>query len=112
MICEMSEFTLYDLRRETMTWLLIVYLVGLFYLALNQKHIASRSAFCAAWTLYALIPASNFLFTLIRLGSLRNTRTLAVAELWSNGIQWLLLSISLFCLLNAFMSKAANASRE
>jgi len=112
MRCEMSEFTLYDLRREAMTWLLIVYFVGLFYLALNQNKIVNRSAFRAAWTLYALIPASNSLFTLIRLGNIRNTRTLAVAELWSSGIQWLLLSIILFCLLNAFMSKSENASGE
>ena len=89
-----------------MTWLLIVYFVGLFYLALNQNKIANKFSFRVAWSFYASIPACNFLFTLFRLGNIRVSRNLAVVELWANGIPWLLLSISLFFLLNAFMSKS------
>jgi len=88
-----------------MTWFLIAYLAGLFYLALNQNKIADKGGFCGAWISFALIPAGNFLFTLIRLNNMRRSSTLAVIELWSTGITWLLLSISLLFLLKAFMSK-------
>lgn len=85
-----------------MTWLLIAYLLGLLYFSANPDKISNRKAFRTAWIWFTLIPISNFVFALFRAGNVRSKRSLALVEVWSNGIAWLLFGISLFILLKAF----------
>ena len=86
-----------------MTWLLIAYVLGLFYFAANPKKISNTGLFRAAWIWLGLIPVNHFIFTLFRAGNIRSTRDLALVEVWSNGISWLLLGISLLILINALI---------
>lgn len=93
---------------NSMNWILIAYLIALLYLALNRSKLPNPLALRSAWIAFALIPISHFVFTLFRIGNLRDPRALALVELWADGIAWLLLGIS-FLFLTASI---APASRE
>jgi hypothetical protein len=86
-----------------MPWLLIAYVLGLFYFAANPGRISDKGLFRAAWIWYAIIPFNHFVFTLFRAGNIRSTRGLALVEIWSDGISWLLLGISLILLVTALI---------
>lgn len=86
-----------------MPWLLCAYLLGLLYFIANPQKVVNRGAFRTAWIWFALVPVSNFVFALFRAGNIRSTSELALIEVWSDGIAWLLLAISLFVLIGALL---------
>lgn len=86
-----------------MIWLQIVYLLVLVYLVINKSKISNINLFRGAWIAFALIPISNAVFTVFRAGNIRSTRGLALVEVWSNGLAWLLFGISLLILINALI---------
>lgn len=81
-----------------MNWLLVAYLLVLAYLT----SIAGRFSFSLplqrAWQWLALILVSRFVFALFRVGNLRDAHDLALVEIWSDGIEALLLGFSIFSL--------------
>ena len=86
-------------------WILVIYGVFLFYLAVDRKRIINQSSFRLAWMFYAAIAFSHAFFTLFRAGSLRSPQGLALVEIWANGFAWLFLGIGLVALLNALIQK-------
>ena len=88
-----------------MIWLQIVYLLVLVYFAAYKTKISEKGLFRAAWITFALVPISNFVFTLFRVGNIRSPRALGLVEVWSNGFAWLLLGISFLILINALIPK-------
>ena len=54
-----------------MTWLLLGYGVGLFYLAINHNKLADKATFSAAWIAFAMIPMSHFVFALLTLANVK-----------------------------------------
>jgi hypothetical protein len=95
-----------------MTWLLIAYGIGLFYFLIRQDHVADKDRFRMAWILFASIPLSHFVFTLLRVAfanpgkpTPRMARNMASVELWASGVEWLLLGISLIVLLTSIIPK-------
>src|SRR5688572_5413581 len=81
-----------------MIWILIVYLLLLIFLAVRRDKFPNAAALRPAWISFALIPISSFVFALIRVGNIRDSHDLALVEIWSNGIEWLLLGISMLFL--------------
>jgi hypothetical protein len=81
-----------------MTWLLIAYLIALLYIALRRAVVPNGHAFRKAWIAFALIPISHFFFTLLRAGNFGDSRDLALVEIWADGVEWLLLGISMIFL--------------
>ena len=89
-----------------MTWLLIAYGVGLFFFLVRQDLVVNKDRFRIAWIIFASIPLSHFFFAFIRAVSINPQRpsprmagTIASIELWSSGVEWLLLGISLIVFL-------------
>ena len=81
-----------------MNWLLIVYLLVLVFLAFKRDRFADSTPLRPAWMAFALIPISWCLFALIRAGNFRDARDLALIEIWANGIEALLLGVSMLFL--------------
>lgn len=81
-----------------MNWIFIAYLLALIYLTANGARFASPGSLQMAWRWFAMIPISHFIFALFRAGNLRNPHDLALVEVWADGIEWLLLGLSTFCL--------------
>ena len=81
-----------------MNWILIAYLLVLIFLAVKRDRFANSSALRSAWITFALIPISYFVFALFRAGNFRDPRDLALIEIWANGVEWLLLGISMLFL--------------
>ena len=92
-----------------MNWFLVIYFLALVYLATSDRIILSRTSLKNAWFFLALIPFAEVIFSMIRIGNRRGPSDLMRIELWSNGITWLLLGISLFSLINALFPKTTNA---
>ena len=81
-----------------MTWLLTAYLLVLTFLAVKRDKFPNASALRPAWIAFALIPISSFFFTLVRAGNFGDTPDLALTEIWANGIEGLLLGMSMLFL--------------
>ena len=81
-----------------MNWILIVYLLVLIYLAVKRDRFPNAAALRPAWISFALIPISSFFFAMIRASNFRDPRDVALTEIWANGIEWLLLGISMLTL--------------
>ena len=81
-----------------MTWLLTAYLLAMIYLAVNPQKLPSSASLRLAWLWFAMIPISHFVFALFRAGYYPNAKDLALVEIWSDGIAWLLFGASLLCL--------------
>ena len=81
-----------------MTWILVAYLLVLIFLAVKRDKFLNAAALRPAWIAFALIPISYFVFALFRAGNLRDPRDMALIEIWANGIEWLLLGISMLFL--------------
>jgi hypothetical protein len=81
-----------------MHWLLPPYLLALVYLATHKDKLSQRVSLGAAWIWFALIPISQFTFALFSAGNIDSTRDLALIQIWADGIGWLFLGISLFCI--------------
>ncbi len=77
-----------------MTWLLLAYGIGMFYLAIHHDKLADKAAFARAWIVFAAIPASHFIFVLLSLVIVQ----VNLVTIWAEGVQWLLLGVSLFLL--------------
>ena len=93
-----------------MTWTLIAYGAGLFYFAARQDKVINKNRFRIAWIIFASIPLSHFFFILLRANNVnmrkpspRMAGNLASIELWSSGVEWLLLAISLIVLMTAII---------
>ena len=93
-----------------MTWLLIAQLVGLLYFAANKDRVSNKGSFRVAWVWFALIPVSRFVFALFRAGNYRSPRDLTLIEIWSDGVGWLLMAISLLFLLKALVPSSRAAA--
>ena len=91
-----------------MTWLLIVYLLVLVYLTVKPVRPGRPGSFRLAWLFFAGIPLSHFFFALVRAGNMRDPRDLALTEVWSDGVAWLLLGLSLIFLTNAIAPAEEN----
>jgi len=78
-----------------MTWIYIAYLAALLYVSTNRQRFGHPGSLRLAWLYYAAIGFSHFFFTLFRAGNFSDSRDLALVEIWSEGVQWLLLGISL-----------------
>ena len=85
-----------------MEWLLVIYFIGLLYLALNPNKIIYLPDFRTAWIGFIMIPASRFVFMILRI-NMDKTKEVFLVEQWSIGTAWLLLAISLFFLLNSLV---------
>jgi hypothetical protein len=94
---------LHKRRNNTMTWLLIVYLAGLLYIASNHAKIRNKHDFRVAWIWFGLILVVHFVFAVCRAGNIRSPQNLVLIEVWSNGVSSLLLAISFFVLLGAMV---------
>jgi hypothetical protein len=79
-----------------MTWILIAYLIGLLYLATHREKLPIGASLRTPWVWFALVPIIQFVFSLIRARYVGYD--LELVEIWSDGISWLLLGISLLCL--------------
>jgi O-antigen/teichoic acid export membrane protein len=86
-----------------MAWISIVYLLGLFYLAIHMDRVVDRGAFRSAWICYALIPLSNFVMGLFRAGQSRDPRAMITVEIWAEALPALFLGISLLFLLKSLV---------
>jgi len=98
-----------------MTWTLIAYGAGLFYFAAHQDRLINKNRFRIAWIVFTAIPFSHFFFTLLRANNVnigkpshRMAENLASIQLWSSGVEWLLLSISLFVFMTAIIPTDQN----
>jgi hypothetical protein len=98
-------------NNEEMTWMLIAYLFGLLYVAVNRNKLAKSVSLRAAWVWFALVPLSQFVFALFRAGNIRSTTDLALVEIWADGIGWLFLGISLLCLTGMFPQQEPHNAR-
>jgi len=101
-----------------MTWTLIAYGAGLFYFLIRQDKVSSMDRFRVAWILFASIPLSHVFFTLLRAGSVNPGRpsprmvgNLASIELWSSGVEQLLLGVSLIVLMTAILPSNPTSSK-
>ena len=89
-----------------MSWLLIVYFVGLVCLALNQEKIIDKEAFRKAWKLYAGIMVNYCVFSLLKL------LPIIFLGLLSESISWLLISMSLFSLVEALVPEKSTEAAD
>jgi hypothetical protein len=85
-----------------MHWLLIASLLALTFVSCNANRVGDRGALRMAWIWFSAIPFSHFAMALFRAGSFRNPHDLALVEIWSDGLAWLFLGLSIFCLGQAF----------
>jgi hypothetical protein len=81
-----------------MNWILIAYLFVLIFLAVKRDKFPSALALRPAWICFALIPVSYFAFAVFRAGNIRDPRDMALIEIWANGIEGLLLGLSMLSL--------------
>ena len=81
-----------------MNWILIAYLFVLIYLVMHRDKFTNSAPLRSAWIAFALIPVSSFVFALFRAGNVTAPRDLALIEIWSTGVESLLLGISMLCL--------------
>ncbi len=86
-----------------MVWFMIAYALGLFYFAANPTKIARRGRFRLAWILFALVLPNSALFTLLRSTTIGSARSLALLEIFSNSISWLLIGLSFLLLHGALL---------
>jgi hypothetical protein len=93
-----------------MTWLFIAYLIALLYIALRRAVAPNAHAFRKAWMAFALIFISHFFFTLLRAGNFGDSRDLALIEIWADGVEWLLLGISMIFLTGTLVPGSASAA--
>ena len=84
-----------------MNWILIAYLLTMVWLSKHKKRLPPRVSLRDAWIWFALIPIAHFVFALMRAGNFRDSGDLALIEIWSDGVGWLLLGISMLCLTRA-----------
>lgn len=89
-----------------MSWLLIVYFVGLVWLALNQEKIIDKAAFRKSWKLYAGIMVNYCVFSLLKL------LPIIFLSLLSECIAWLLISMSLFSLVEALVPEDSTEAED
>jgi hypothetical protein len=95
-----------------MTWIYLVYLLGLLYFATNQNRIVNKKGFRLAWIWFAIIPLSQFVFTLFRAGNSRSSGDLLLIEMWAEGIAQLLFGISLILMLGALVTKDSEDAEQ
>ncbi len=95
-----------------MTWILLVYLGGLLYIASNHARIRNKNGFRVAWIWFGLILVVHFIFALFRAGNISSSHDLALIEVWSNGISSLLLAISFFVLLGAMVPVDSSSAEQ
>jgi hypothetical protein len=86
-----------------MIWLMITHLLGLLYFAANPAKIVNRKRFRLAWMLFSVLPMVTGFFTFLRSFTVGFARHMAVLEIISNSLSWLLLGVSLLILLGAIL---------
>jgi len=85
-----------------MNWLLIASLLALTFVSCNANNVGDRRALRMAWIWFSAIPFSHFVMALFRAGNFRNPHDLTLVEIWSDGLAWLFLGLSIFWLGQAF----------
>ena len=100
------------------SWFVIIYGVGLFYLLIHQDNVRDKNSFRITWILYCLAIMSSGVFALFKAGcsssrvpSSRIVKNLALIDIWSTGLTWLLLGLSLLILLRAVMPSDVTGSK-
>ena len=86
-----------------MMWILSAYLLGLLYFSANQDKITDLVTFRNAWLFFIGVPSSHAFFTLFRASSADSMHSLALVEIWSSGIAWFFLAMSLYFLINSLV---------
>ena len=81
-----------------MNWILVASLLALAYLTSIAGRFSDSRPLQSAWQWFALVLTSRFVFALLRVGNLRDAHDLALVEIWSDGIEALLLGFSIFSL--------------
>lgn len=90
-----------------MNWLLIAFLLALTFVSCNASKVGTPAALRMAWLWFSAIPFSHFAMALFRAGNYTNPRDLALIEIWSDGLAWLFLGLSIFNLGQAFRGSSA-----
>lgn len=91
-----------------MTYIAAAYLLALVYLSVHRQRTPDFPSLQGAWTWLALIPINQFVFALFRAANIRAPRDLALVEIWADGLGWLFLGISMFCLTDVFAPVQTN----
>lgn len=86
-----------------MIWFMIAYVLGLFYFTANPEKIVHRRRFRLAWIVFAGVPLTSAFFTLLRAATIGSARSLAIVEIFSRSISWLLIGVSFLILLGALL---------
>lgn len=81
-----------------MNWFLVAHLLALAYLSSIATRFADFQPVQRAWQWFALVPISRFVFMLFRAENSRDPQDLMLVEIWSSGIEALLLGISIHSL--------------
>lgn len=81
-----------------MNWLLVAYLLTLAYLTAISGRFSDPQPLQKAWQWFAVILISRFFFTFVRVVNIRDPQDLALTEIWSSGIEALLLGVSIHTL--------------
>jgi hypothetical protein len=87
-----------------MTWFLIAYFIGLFYLALNRDKIAGKQDFRTAWRLYAYIMITYAAASLLGM--------VPFSEIICNAVKWVLLGVSMFYLIKAMVPEETAEAKD
>lgn len=86
-----------------MNYILVAYVLGLFYLSANLDKVFNKEQLRAAWIWFVFIIFSKVGFAALTAAQIRSTRNMALIEIWKEGVAWLLLGISILCLVNALI---------
>ncbi len=91
-----------------MNWLLPVYLIVLAFVSVRRPIAANPAGLRRAWFWFGAVAISHFFFALIRASNFRDPRDLALTEIWADGLQWLFLGISFFCVAGGLLPSRAD----
>ncbi len=90
-----------------MSWIHIVYLLSLLFIAIKGEGLGKRSSFRKAWIAFALIPLWYVLMQLFAAGNIGDGKVTMLIAVWQEIGSNLLLGISLLCLLGVLAPKVA-----
>jgi hypothetical protein len=88
-----------------MHWLLIAQLLVLTFVSVRMDAAAARGGLTMAWCCLAAAPLSRFVMALFRAGNMGIARDMALIEVWADGLTWLFVGLSIFCLGRAFRTE-------
>lgn len=81
-----------------MPWILAAYVIALTALTFKADQLVPREALGNAWRWLGGVGVCHLIFAIYRAGNTPNPKDLMLAGIWEDGVSWLLLGISMFCL--------------